>query len=102
MRRLAAAATCVGTILVGVASCSGDATTGDFKDQGEDFIDDEEEIETFAGTDVTDTECEEPADVEIGTTYACSSTGADGTTWRWEVEIVGENELRVQGGEPQE
>jgi len=98
MRRCFTIAACGAAVVM--TACSGEGTPEDFKDKGEEFINDDERIEETLGTDFSDAECEEPADDEIGTTYACTAAGADGSTWRFTVEITGENELTVQGGEP--
>lgn len=71
-----------------------------YQREGEEFIDTEQQIETFAGTDMTDTNCELPTSDASGTTFACESSGGDGSRWRWTVEITGVDEITVQGGEP--
>jgi hypothetical protein len=93
MRRLA-----VPTLLavLAVTACGGNPDTGDFRDEAEDFIEeDESELTTSLSNTFEDAECEEPASTDIGTTYRCTATGADGQQHQFVVEITGENEIGV-------
>lgn len=55
--------------LVAVA-CS---QTTNFKNQTEEFINDNSEVEANVGGDVTGAECAEPAATDVGTTYTCTA-----------------------------
>lgn len=55
--------------LVAVA-CS---QTTNFKNQTEDFLNDDSAVEASVGGDVTGAACEEPASTDVGTTYACTA-----------------------------
>jgi hypothetical protein len=89
-------------VLVGCLSTD----EGDYKAEAEQYIQSDElasNIEEQMGEVVnfTDAECEEPADTETGTTYACTAVNDDGTTWNIEIEIRDDNQLAVIGVEPQ-
>jgi hypothetical protein len=71
-----------------------------FKSEGEDFINDDERVATAVGGDVDGTECEEPADTEVGTIYTCTATTAGGEQFEFTVEITGDRELTVQDFQP--
>jgi hypothetical protein len=95
MRRLALPAAAVLAVLTLVA-CGGSPDTGDFRDKAEDFIEeDESELTASLSNTFDDATCEEPAATDIGTTFTCSATGADGQPYQFAVEIVGERQIAV-------
>lgn len=79
------------------AACSADAR--DFQEQGEMFIEGDEVRERMGGVRMRDAECQEPADTEKDTIYACSATGTDDNTWTFQIEITGATSLLVISGE---
>lgn len=95
MKRLLVPA--IGAIaLFGLAACSPDSK--DFKSEGEDFIeDDDEALATNYGYTFDDAECEQPENTDEGTTYTCTAVDNEGDTWDFSVEITGERELTATG-----
>jgi hypothetical protein len=88
-----------GLVLVGVAACSPDA--GDFKDDAEDFIEDDDgDVETQLGLALSEASCEDPTSSDVGTTFPCTAVAEDGTTYNFTVEITGDNSYEVGGGIP--
>ncbi len=84
-----------------LAACSND--TGTFKDETENFIEDEDgEMFDAQETVFSDAECEEPESTDVGTTYTCTATDEEGTTYVFDVEIDGENRFTVRTGVPQD
>lgn len=79
------------------AACSADAK--DFQEQGEKFIEGDEVRETMGGVRMSDAECEEPADTEKDTVYACRASGSDDNIWTFRIEITGSTSLRIIAGE---
>lgn len=100
MRRIAIPALTGLAAVAVLAACSPDES--DFKQEGEDFINSNDEIETAVGGDVNDAECEQPADTEVGTVYSCTASNAAGDSFVFTVEITGDKELTVQRFEPAE
>jgi hypothetical protein len=83
--------------MLGVAACSPDE--GDFKDDAEGFIDDDDgDVESELGVGLSDAACEEPASSDEGTTFPCTALGDDGTTYSFTVTITGDNSYEVSGG----
>ena len=81
---------------LGVAACGGDPSTGDFQSEAEDFIEDEDgELAAQLQSTFTDAECAEPASTEVGTTYTCTATDANGATVEFVAEIAGETSILV-------
>jgi hypothetical protein len=70
-------------------------TTADFRDDAEEFIRTNEELRTKAGTTFDRATCEEPPDRAVGTTFPCRAVDAEGRTWTFEIEILGDSEYRV-------
>jgi hypothetical protein len=95
MRRLVISALAV-LAAAGIVACGGDPTTGDFRDEAEEFIEDDEgELATQLENTFTDAECAEPASTDIGTTYTCTATDASGEPMEFLAEIAGETSIRV-------
>ena len=88
---------CAGLAVLGAAACSPDE--GDFKDDAEGFIEDDEgDVESQLGVALSDATCEDPASSDVGTTFPCTAVGDDGTTYEFTVEITGDNSYEVGGG----
>jgi hypothetical protein len=88
-----------GLAIFGIAACSPDE--GDFKNDAEGFIEDDEgEVEGQLGVALSDATCEDPASSDVGTTFNCTALGDDGTTYDFTVEITGDNSYQVGGGTP--
>ncbi|MFK7917341.1 MAG: hypothetical protein AB8G14_04635 [Ilumatobacter sp.] len=47
--------------------------TTNFKNQTEDFINDNAQVEAAVGGDVSDASCEEPESTDVGTDYSCTA-----------------------------
>jgi hypothetical protein len=86
-----------GAAVLTLAACSAD--TKDFREQGENFLEDDEVRERFGMVRMSDAQCEEPADTNKDTLYTCTATGSDGNTWQFTIEITGSKSLRVISGE---
>ncbi|MFK8022988.1 MAG: hypothetical protein AB8G26_03400 [Ilumatobacter sp.] len=71
-------------VLVLVAACSG---TENFRSQTEAYLNDDSEVEQNMGGDVTDAECVEPENTDVGTRYTCTAV-VDGVTVGFDVEIT--------------
>lgn len=86
-----------GVAILGVAACSPDE--GDFKDDAEGFIDDDDgDVESQLGVGLSDATCEEPTSSDEGSTFTCTALGDDGTTYNFTVTITGDNSYEVSGG----
>lgn len=68
-------------------------TSADFKNDAEDFIDDE--VAEELGVDFVDVECVEPQTQDVGTRFECVATNAAGDEWVFDNEITAENEFTV-------
>jgi hypothetical protein len=74
---------------------------GDFKSDAESFIEDDTgSVEAQLGIGLDQATCEEPASTEVGTVFACTALGDDGSTYEFSVEITGDNTYEVGGGTP--
>jgi len=89
MRRLLIASPLLALVAVG---CTG---TGSYKDQTQDFLNDDSQVETAAGGDVSDAECEEPENTDVGTTYQCTAEVEGVGTATFDVEINAEDSFLV-------
>jgi hypothetical protein len=86
-----------GLAILGVAACSPDE--GDFKDDAEGFIDEDDgDVESQLGVGLSDAACEEPTSRDEGTTFTCTAVGDNGTTYNFTVTITGDNSYEVSGG----
>ena len=70
-------------------------TTGDFKENAEEFIVENEDLAEAIGVGFTSATCQEPANRDVGTTFLCSATDDLGRTWEFSIEITGSNEYVV-------
>ncbi|MFM8483440.1 MAG: hypothetical protein ACKOBT_08850 [Actinomycetota bacterium] len=78
------------------AGCS--TTTGDFKSEGEKFLE-SPDLAAEAGYTFSDALCQEPPSVAPGTRYSCTAVDNDGDQWEFVVEITGERALTFVSGE---
>jgi len=62
------------------AACTG---TGSYKDQTEDFLNDDSQVSEAVGGDVSGAECVEPDSTDVGTEYTCTADveGIGGVTF---------------------
>lgn len=85
-----------------VAACSPDES--DFKDQAQEFIEDDEgDLAQQSGLTFDAASCEEPASKDVGATFTCTANGSDGSTYSLTAEITGEREyqftsVEISGG----
>jgi hypothetical protein len=84
-------------LTIGLSGCF--TTAADFQNDAETFIleDDELRETLLAEADarfVTAT-CDEPANQDEGTTFACTATDSGGETWEFEIEITSSSEYEV-------
>lgn len=82
--------------VIGVTACA--TTTGDFKSEGEKFLQ-SPELAKEAGYKFTNALCEEPTSITKGTQFTCTATDNDGDDWEFVVEITGDRELTVVSGD---
>lgn len=94
MRRLLLAAPLVAVVV----ACSTD--TGDFKDQTEDFLNDNDQVAEVVGGDVSDANCEEPTSKEVGTEYQCTAQVAGIGLVEFDVRINDEDSFLVEDFRP--
>ena len=91
MRRLTAAAAAAVVLLL--VACSPDAD--DFKEEAEEYIESRGFSEGAGLLRYSEAECEEPESTAEDTMYTCTATAEDGSRWQFDVEIIGEKNLRV-------
>jgi hypothetical protein len=73
----------------------------DFRSDAEAFIQkDGGDVELQVGVELDHARCEAPASTDVGTTFACTAVGDDGTTYEFTVEITGDDSYQVGGGLP--
>ncbi len=77
--------------LVAVA-CTG---TGSYKDQTEDFLNDDSQVSTAVGGDVSGAECDEPDSTDVGTEYQCTAEVEGLGTATFDVRINDEDSFLV-------
>jgi hypothetical protein len=91
MRRLTAAAAAAAALVL--VACSPD--TADYKEEAEKYIESRGFSEDAQLLRFTDVECEEPDSTDEDERYMCTATSSDGIHWEFDVEIVGDADLRV-------
>jgi hypothetical protein len=92
MRRLTAAAAASAAAVL-LAACSPDAA--DFQSEAEKFIESRDFSEDAGLLRYSDAECDEPESTDEDTTYTCTATAEDDSTWSFEVLITGKSDLQV-------
>ena len=75
-----------------VAACTG---TGSYKDQTEDFLNDDAQVSNAVGGEVSDASCEEPDSTDVGTEYVCTAEVAELGTATFNVRINDEDSFLV-------
>ena len=75
------------------AACTG---TGSYKDQTEDFLNDDSQVSSAVGGDVSGAECEEPENTDVGTTYQCTAEVEALGTATFDVRINAEDSFLVE------
>lgn len=84
---------------LGIGVLTGCSTTpGDFKSEGEKFLQ-SPELAKEAGYKFSKAECEEPTSTTVGSQFTCTATDNDGDDWTFTIEITGERELTVITGD---
>ncbi len=83
------------TALALLTACS--ASSKDFKEEGEKFLEGDEVAES-TGFTFSDAVCDQPDNTDTGTQYSCTAVDNEGDTWEFTIEITGDNELTVVDG----
>ena len=91
MRRLTAAAAAAAMLLL--VACSPDAA--DFQEEAEKYIESRDFSEDAGLLRYSEVQCDEPESTAQDTLYTCTATAEDGSQWLFDVEIIGESDLRV-------
>lgn len=95
------AAAVTSTALVVLAACS--TGTDDFRVQTEDYLDDSRDVEQLVGgADVSDAECAEPGNTDVGSRYSCTASVEGLGVITFDAEIDAENSFFVRLRSPLE
>ena len=78
---------------VSLAGCF--TSTADYRKKAERFIVENPGVADELGVALVSATCAEPADQEVGTTFACTATDENGDTWGFDVEIAESNRIDV-------
>ena len=70
-------------------------TAADFRNDAETFILEDEGLAEAVETTFTAATCQEPVDQDVGTTFTCDATDAEGRGWEFEIVITDSNEYEV-------
>ena len=79
--------------VVSLAGCF--TSTADYREEAETFIVENAGVADGIGVALVSATCAEPANQEVGTTFACTATDENGDTWGFEVEIGESNRIDV-------
>lgn len=74
-------------------------TVEDFQKEAEEFLLTDDVAEQ-TGVSLVQAKCDLPSSTTDGTTFACRAVTDDTTTWEFNIEITGGDELTVQDGAP--
>lgn len=74
-------------------------TAADYRQKAEKFIVEDEGVATELGVALVSATCEEPADQEIGTTFACTAVDETGASWGFDVEITATDRIALSVSE---
>jgi hypothetical protein len=74
------------------AACTG---TGSYKDQTQDFLNDDAQVSDAVGGAVTDAACDEPDNTDVGTEYQCTAEVEGVGTVTFDVRINAEDSFLV-------
>lgn len=84
-------------LAVGLTGCF--TTAADFSDDAESYIIENDTLSNalFPDSDTTFTAatCDEPADQEVETRFACTATDSDGGEWEFTMVITGSSDYEV-------
>ena len=83
---------------VTLAACSPEP--GDFRDDAESFIDDNDKVSGPLGVNFSDAECTEPASTGTGEVFTCLATGDDGQQWQFTARIESERNYLITAATP--
>jgi hypothetical protein len=70
-------------------------TTADYQQKAEEFIVEDEDVAATLGVTLVSATCEEPADQEVGTVFACTAVDDTGETWGFDVEIAESDRIEL-------
>jgi hypothetical protein len=87
------------TTLAALALSGCFTTTADYREKAEKFIVEDEGVSTELGVTLVSATCEEPADQEVGTTFACTGVDDTGASWGFDVEIAASNRIALSVSE---
>ena len=79
------------------AACTG---TGSYKDQTEDFLNDDTTVSSAVGGDVSNASCDEPDSTDVGTTYQCTADVEGAAETTFDVQINAEDSFLVTDFNP--
>lgn len=79
-------------LALAVVACTG---TGSYKDQTEDFLNDDTQVSDAVGGDVSGASCEEPASTDVGEEYQCTAEVEGVGTATFDVRINDEDSFLV-------
>jgi hypothetical protein len=92
--------TAIATAAIAALALSGCFTsTADYRQKAETFIVEDEGVADELGVKLVSATCEEPADQEVGTTFACTAVDAAGDSWGFDVEIAESNRIALSVAE---
>jgi hypothetical protein len=74
-------------------------TTADFREEAEQFIVEDPSIVDGLGVAITSATCDEPADQEVGTVFACTAIDANGEQWGFDVTIADSDSIELSVSE---
>lgn len=74
-------------------------TTADFREEAEQFIVEDPGIAESLDVSMTSATCEDPADQEAGTVFACTATDENGDQWGFDVTIVDSDSIELSVSE---
>ncbi len=86
-------ATTVTALALALSSCF--TTTADYRQKAEEFIVEDEDVAAELGVSLVSATCEEPADQEVGTVFACTAVDDTGGTWGFDVEIAESDRIEL-------
>jgi len=79
--------------LLVLPSCA--PSSAEFSDDAEDFLRSDEVFRTY-GLDLPEPDCAEPSSTDPGTTFSCTATAQDGTTYQFSFEVTGRTDVALQ------
>jgi hypothetical protein len=74
-------------------ACTG---TGSYKDQTQDFLNDDSTVSAAVGGEVSDASCVEPESTDVGTVYTCTAEVEGQGTATFDVRIDEEDSFLVE------